>query len=102
MQYVGMTRLHRFMDRNRITDTVLSRTSGVSVRQVNYLKLGQHDPRLGTMVAILNACRTLTNRRNVLITDLFNFDTERKVNRLPKQRNQVSQNVSEQLHRRAV
>jgi predicted transcriptional regulator len=66
------TKLQKFMERNGITDTALSRESRVSVRQVNYIKLGEKDPRRDTIAAILAACRRLSGRP-IAVTDLFDF-----------------------------
>lgn len=65
------------MDDHRITDTELARESQVSVRYVNYVKLGEKDPRRQYMARLLAACQRLTNRRSVRITDLFDFEERR-------------------------
>ena len=70
------TKLHQFMDRYAITDTELARESGVSIRFINYVKLGEKEPRRPYMAAILAACQTLTGKR-VAITDLFDFSDPR-------------------------
>lgn len=69
---MARTKLHRFMDERGITDTDLAQKSGISVRQVNYLKLGEKEPRLSTMIALLTATRRITGR-SVRVTDLFDF-----------------------------
>jgi predicted transcriptional regulator len=68
------TKLHVFMDTTGVTDTELSRESGVSVRHINYIKLGEKEPRRATMAAILEACRRITGKKSVRITDLFDFE----------------------------
>jgi predicted transcriptional regulator len=73
-----MTQLHRFMAKYGITNTQLSKASGVSIRQVDHIKRGQHEPRLSTMRAILLACRTLAKRPRVTITDLFDFEQNQR------------------------
>lgn len=75
---MARTKLHQFMDDHEITNTELSREAGVSVRYVDYVKLGQMEPRRHKMALILDACRRLTNRKSIRITDLFDFDEERK------------------------
>lgn len=70
------TKLHRFMDANRITDTALSHESGVSVRHVKYLKLGEKEATRPKMVAILAACQRLSGKA-VAVTDIFDFSVPR-------------------------
>jgi hypothetical protein len=65
------------MDANGITDTVLSRAAEISVRYVSYVKLGEKEPRRPYMAAILEACREITGRKNIVITDLFDFEVSR-------------------------
>jgi len=72
------TKLRRFMEANDITNRALSEASGVSLRNVVYLKAGVTDPTRGKMAAILMACRQLSGRRRVAITDLFNFSHDAK------------------------
>jgi hypothetical protein len=73
---VNPTKLQRFMERFGITDTALSRESRVSIRQVNYVKLGEKEPTRRTIAALLAACRRLT-KRSIAVTDLFDFNEER-------------------------
>lgn len=79
MRKMARTKLHRFMDESGINDTELSRESGVSIRQVNYIKLGEKEPRLSTMTALFDACRRLTGRKSLRVTDLFNFEERQAI-----------------------
>lgn len=65
------------MERHDITDTALSRESRVSVRHVNYVKLGEKEPSRRTIAALLAACRRLT-KRSIHVTDLFDFNDEER------------------------
>jgi predicted transcriptional regulator len=65
------------MDRHRIDDRSLSGASGVSPRQIAYLRLGQSEPTRPTMAALLSACVELSGK-SVRITDLFDFEAERR------------------------
>jgi predicted transcriptional regulator len=73
MMRMQLTKLHRFMDVNHVTDTDLAKESGISVRHVNYIKLGHKEPTRPRMAAILAACQKLTGKRAIEITDLFDF-----------------------------
>ena len=74
------TKLHRFMEREGVSDTDLSYDSGVSLRQISYIKLGEKEPTRPRMTAILWACRRLTGK-TVDITELFDFSAPRRVGR---------------------
>ena len=67
------TKLHRFMEGAEISNPRLADESGVSLRQIINIKQGEQEPTRGTMAAILIACRRITGRRNIAITDLFDF-----------------------------
>ena len=70
------TKLHRFMDAAGVSDKALSRESGVSLRHISYIKLGEVEPTRPKMAAILRGCQKLTGKK-VVITDLFDFRAPR-------------------------
>lgn len=72
------TKLHQFMDANGITAQSLSVESGVSLRHISYIKLGRREPTRPYMAAILFGCRRLAGRKQVSITDLFDFAAPRR------------------------
>jgi predicted transcriptional regulator len=71
------TKLHKLMNECGITDTALARESGVSLRHVNYIKLAEREPTRLVMARLLAACRRLSNRRQLSITDIFDFSVPR-------------------------
>ena len=73
------TKLHRFLETVGINNTELARESGVSLRHVDYVKRGEREPTRPVMAAILSACRRLAKRRDLAITDLFDFVEKKEV-----------------------
>lgn len=69
--------MQQFMERHQIDDDALADASGVSVRQIAYLKLGQSEPTRPTMAKLRQGCAVLSGLKRVRITDLFDFE-ERK------------------------